>query len=60
MATVDKRLRLSKLETALVLIEGMPFSMANDSESLRHTIRTMQRIASEGLKPDKDFACIRD
>lgn len=33
---------------ALQEIAQMPFSMVNDSDSLRHTIRTMQYIASVG------------
>lgn len=38
-----------KLAKALTEIETMPFSPVNDSESLRHTIRTMQMIASKAL-----------
>lgn len=34
-----------RLRQALRDIEEMPFSMVNDSESLRHSIKTMQTIA---------------
>lgn len=41
------------LAAALMEIEEMPFSMANDSDSLRHTIKTMQRIAHRALAKAK-------
>lgn len=50
---IDDICELGMMETrrnaavkALQEIEQMPFSMVNDSESLRHTIRTIQSIAS--------------
>jgi hypothetical protein len=46
----DVRLTIAKLETALTLIRDMPFSMVNDSESLRCTLRQMQNIARVGLE----------
>jgi hypothetical protein len=36
-------------QLALEQIEQMPFSMVNDSESLRHTIRTIQGIARKAI-----------
>lgn len=42
--------RAVKAETALQEIEAMPFSMTNDSESLRHTIKQMQQIARAATK----------
>lgn len=39
-----------RLTAALKQIEEMPFTMVNDSESLRHTIRTLQGIAHEARK----------
>jgi hypothetical protein len=38
------------LAQALTEIEATPFSMVNDSDSLRHTIKTMQQIARAALK----------
>lgn len=35
---------------ALRRIEMMPYSMVNDSESLRETIRSMQRIATKAVQ----------
>jgi hypothetical protein len=39
------------LTTALEVIEGAPFSMVNDSESLRHTIKGLQATARFALHP---------
>jgi hypothetical protein len=36
---------VTELLEALRLIEDMPYTMMNDSESLRHTIRAMQFVA---------------
>jgi hypothetical protein len=41
------------LKAALKDIEAMPFSMVNDSESLRHTIRALQAIARATLAKAK-------
>lgn len=37
------------LLAALIDIENTPATMVNDSESLRHTIRTMQQIARAAM-----------
>lgn len=42
--------KIEQMRAALVEIETMPFSMVNDSESLRHTIRTIQLQASKALR----------
>lgn len=42
-----------KLAKVLTDIEAMPFSSVNDSESLRHTIRTMQTMARTALAANK-------
>lgn len=44
---------LPDLSNALDEIEQMPCSMVNDSESLRHTIRTMQAIARAALSASR-------
>lgn len=36
---------IGRLRTVLREIEGMPGTMANDSESLRHTIKVIQQMA---------------
>lgn len=46
----DPRLLLSKYETALHLTVQTPYSMVNDAESLRHTVKSIQHIAMEALK----------
>jgi len=38
-----------RLIKAMEEIEQMPFSMVNDSESLRYTLRTIQRIAHNAI-----------
>jgi len=45
--------RIQELEAALEVIEGAPFSMVNDSESLRHTIRGLQAAARAALQPKR-------
>lgn len=50
MAIMDAHLRISELETALTLIRDTPCSQVNDSESLRHTIKLIQHIATEALR----------
>lgn len=52
MAIKDARLRIARLETALTLIRDTPCSQVNDSESLRHTIKTIRHAAEEALKRD--------
>lgn len=42
-----------RLREAMIQIDEMPASMVNDSESLRHTIRTIQSISSAALHPGK-------
>jgi hypothetical protein len=43
------RTQVERLREALVEIDAMPFSTLNDSESLRHTIRTIQHRARAAL-----------
>lgn len=38
-----------RLRTALEQVRDMPFSMVNDSESLRHTIKVMQHLATKAF-----------
>ncbi len=42
-----------ELVEALSEIETMPCSMVNDSESLRHTIKTLRAIATAALRKAK-------
>lgn len=42
--------QLQKLRSALALIRDAPFSAVNDSDSLRHTIKMLQYLATEALK----------
>ena len=46
-----QRLRadLVKMRHALTQIEATPVSMVNDSDSLRHSIKTMQHIARRAI-----------
>lgn len=40
---------IDALRSALQEIADTPFSMVNDSESLRHSLRTVQQIALKAL-----------
>jgi hypothetical protein len=42
--------KVNQLRAALELIEATPYSMVNDSESLRHTIKSIQHIARTALR----------
>lgn len=46
---MDQEKEIEELRAALQEIADMPFSMVNDSESLRHSLRTIQQIALKGL-----------
>jgi len=48
--TVNQAGEIARLKTALAEIRDTPFSMVNDSESLRHSCRVMQHIATEALR----------
>lgn len=54
----DVILQLQKLRLrerrALTQISDMPVSMVNDSESLRHSIKTMQSIARSALSEQRE------
>jgi hypothetical protein len=47
MAEIElkRRTETERLRFVLERIRDMPFSMVNDSESLRHTLRTIQGMA---------------
>lgn len=47
--TREWRRRALSLQQTLVEIADMPFSPVNDSESLRHTIKTIQQMARTAI-----------
>jgi hypothetical protein len=47
------KLEIIPLRVALEEVRDTPFSMVNDSDSLRHTIRTIQAIANQALRPSR-------
>lgn len=54
-ATADSKMAAAEIEVlraSLTEIADMPFSMVNDADSLRHTIRVMQGIARKSLKSE--------
>ncbi len=46
---MDQEREIDALRSALQKIADMPLSMVNDSESLRHSLRTVQQIALKAL-----------
>ncbi|MFA7280814.1 MAG: hypothetical protein WC100_12025 [Sterolibacterium sp.] len=53
IANAQQIAELPTMIARLEEIESMPFSMVNDSDSLRHTIRAMQAIARAALAAAK-------
>lgn len=51
--------KIECLRAALQEIADMPFSMVNDSESLRHSLRTIQQIALKALSAVQAHLALR-